>query len=94
MDVLIERNQGLSGSAELSRFKDSIFDSGFLNYLLKNTVSFGIVKNDSKTDIPYFRVNIDDIGLKTVKIAPGYAIASGAKLIKNPVEVEIGRAHV
>lgn len=72
------------GKAELNRFQNFIFDSGFVKSLLSNTVKFGIVYNTvDSTQTDYFLSFKVEQGTNqgTIKVNPGVGIDANGNFI-------------
>jgi microcystin-dependent protein len=78
-DVFLEEH-------ELNRIQSFLSDSGYKKYILENTVSYGLIKNNA--DIPFSNGfvsrDVDSGSDKTIKINPIAAIDSSLQFITSP----------
>jgi len=74
------------GAAELNRSNKFIFTDGFKNFLLQNSVEYGLVKKENEAFIN--GLVQEDIGL-TIKINELEAIDNAANFIYNPLTTQI-----
>lgn len=65
---------------ELTRLKRFIFQDGISSNLQKQTIGYGIVKNEA-SGVSYFKCGVDSSILKTILLQDGFAFDSSGNLI-------------